>query len=619
MRKSQRTTGHRPLRAGLVVAAAAAVAVAGTSTAAFATNAYTLSASQVGTGSVIYLTGTGTSFSASEGVRFVSPASAACPTTYGGTSATTGATTVSAGAMVGYIDATDAYVTIPAVVAGSTYAICLYADTTNSGAVVTADATVNTLTAVNMGTLSAVTGQAADKITLTASSAIFTGSTYATEFVSGVTACASTYTTTSSTVISAATTKTSTSILTITVPTLVAGTSYLVCTYSGTTAGTSTLSARGSVSFASYSNTLPTITLNPPGGSSATSTSVTISAATGTTPFTSTAPAALLARNSCPLTYAAGTTPLEPYAATNTTKISTSKLAITVPTSVVVGGLDVTTPWNVCIYSSTSGNLVATPTTYTVAPQLTISSVQYTVGSASAANTGSGPAQGGQLITISNVTGIPSAAAVTAGAKLTASIGGSPLTNITPIDSTSFSGVTTAHAAGVEELSVSTAAGTKTNPASNTHTYTYTYGITVSPNTAPTGTTPVLDITGAGFGSLTFSDVSSTVALAAQTAYVLLTDNTWNAQTFTALNAQAVKAITYCNTILPISDTEIICTLALDHVVASVSGNAPTTAGTNVPVGTYTVTVVNSGTGLDSTSYNYSIVSSGSTFTVSPY
>lgn len=618
MRMSLARNGRRPFRVAAVAALAAAVTVAATGMPALAAGTYVLSTSQVAAagGTVVYLTGTGSNFTA-QGVRFITPATATCPTTYANASATSGATTVSAG-LLGVIDATDAYITVPAVAAGSTYAVCLYADA-SSGAAYNTDTTTGTLTGVNTGMLSAVTGQAADKVTLTFPTAVLTGTTYATQFVSGQTACPTTYSTVSSTAVVSTTAKTSTTVLTVTVPTLTSGTAYLICSYAGTSVSSSALLVRGATTFASYSSTLPTLTLNPTGGSSGTSTSVTATASSAA--FTGT-PAALLSRNSCPATYVAGTTPLEPYAATSTTKISTTKVAITVPNTVIVGGLDVTTAYNVCLYASSSaGALIAAPTTYTVAPILSVSGAQFAAGSASPANTGSGPAQGGQTITITGLTGIPTAAAVTAGAKLTAALGGSALNNIVPIDATSFSAVTTSHAAGQVTLSVSTAAGMKSTTIAGGHYYTYTYGITVSPNTSPTATAPVLDITGAGFSSLTFADITTGTALAAGNAYVLLTNNTWNAQTFaTATNAQALAAVSYCNTVLPISDTEIICNLALANSISAVTSNAPTIAvGTGVANGTYTVTVVNAGTNLLATSYNYSIVSSGSTFTVSGY
>jgi hypothetical protein len=276
---------------------------------------------------------------------------------------------------------------------------------------------------------------------------------------------------------------------------------------------------------------------------------------------------------------------------------------------------DVTTPWNLCTYvdNTTGAALLTQPAIYNVAPVLGVNSAVF--------SSTSGPAQGNSVVTITGLTGIPTAE----GALLTARLGNAPLT-ITNRTTTSITGTTSASAAGPVKLTVTTAAGTRTT---TTNVYTYTYGITVTPNSAPTRTVPVLDIMGAGFGALTFGNVTNNVALTDDTAYVFLTDNTWNAQTFNGIDATVVDPISYCNDVLPISDNEIICSLNLDERIASVSGTGsaqvPTiTAGANVsagdvPAGTYTVTVVNANAALNAATHNYSVVSSGSTFTVAPF
>ncbi|MGX6607162.1 hypothetical protein ACWKSP_34315 [Micromonosporaceae bacterium Da 78-11] len=630
MRKSRTTTGFRPLRAGIAVAATAAAVVAGTAMPAFAGATLTLSPSQVNSagGTVLYITG-GTALVNDLGVRFV-PSATTCPTLYGDTLATA----VDAGQLkVVPSSSTTGYVTTPALTAGTAYKPCIYA-TTSAGATAYGTDTLSvsgttTVTPVPFGTLSASTGLAAEKITLTAGSAIFSATGYGIQFVNNATlSCPSTYSTATSSIINGTTAKTSTSVLTVTVPTLVASTQYAVCAYSSTTVGSGLLTAKSSSTFANYGiTTLPSVSLNPTGGSSGTATSLTLNAATGI--FSGSAPAVLFTRNACPGTYAAGSTYFEPYAPTTSpavSKISSTKIATTVPTSVIVGGADATTAWNVCAYASTSGDLIAVPATYSVAPVLAVASAQFATGSGSAANTLSGPAQGGQLITVSGLTGVPTKAAFAAGAKLTATLGGNPITNITPIDTTSFTGVTPAHGAGDVQLTVTTAAGSRTTTASSaggTKYYTYTYGITVTPNTAASGTTPVLDITGAGFGNITtWADVT-TATVAGAGAYVLLTNNLYYTQTFTSVTAfsDTKPPVSYCNGVLPISDTEIICTLNLTAMVDSVgtggSAGQPVITTNDVPVGTYTVTVVNEGNDIDAN--EYSIVSSGSTFTVASF
>ena len=601
MRKSQARTGRRSFRIGAAAVVGAAAILAGPAVPALAAT-YSVSTTQVAIsgGSFLFLTG-GSAFTNSLGIRFAL-SSGSCPTNYN--TSQTGAVN---GGLITARSTSVALIKTPALPAG-TYKPCLYADA-STGLAFATDTTTDTVTSVNMATESAITGKAADKITLTGAGAVFTATTFGTEFISGVTVCPATYTATSATVLASTTTKTSTSVLSATVPAVTTGTSYLICSYGGTTVGSSTLAGRGKRTFTAYESTLPAGTLNPTGGSSGVATTVTITAPSAI--FTGT-PAALVSYNTCPSTYTAGVS-LEPYVAT-TTKISTSKIAVTVPATVVVGGADVTTPWNLCVYaSSSSGALIMAPATYSVAAVLSVTGAQFTVGSGSAASSGSGPAQGGSSITVSGLTGVPT----TAGAQLSATLGGSAINNITPIDATSFSGVTSSHAPGATNLSVTTAAGTKST---STAPYSYTYGVTVTPNTGASGTAPILDITGAGFSTLSFGDITDSVALDAAKAYVLLTDNTWNAQPFSSdTDAQALAAVSYCNSVLQISDTEIICTLALDNTIASVATNTPTLAAADVPSGTYTVTVVNSGEDLNAADFDFSIVSSGATFTVAPY
>jgi hypothetical protein len=344
--------------------------------------------------------------------------------------------------------------------------------------------------------------------------------------------------------------------------------------------------------------------MTPMGGSSGVPTTVTLTAPIGT--FSGT-PAALVARNSCPATYVAGTA-LEPYVAT-TTKISTAKVAVTIPAGAVVAGSDVFTPWNVCLYASSSaGALLGQPSVYNVAPVLDVT--------AASISSSSGPALGFAPITVTGMTGIPTAQ----GATLSATLGGVPINGIVATSATSFTGTTSPHGAGVVSLMVTTAAGTKTKATA----YTYTYGITIAPNTSPSSANPTLDIMGAGFGALTFVDFVASTA-AANEAHVMLTDNAWNQST--AFNggdnvffSDTIVPATQCKTVLPISDSEIVCTLDLANHFTSAS-QVPTIVATVVPDGTYTVTVVNDGTNMDETAAtaNVSVVSNSATFTVAPF
>ena len=76
-----------------------------------------------------------------------------------------------------------------------------------------------------------------------------------------------------------------------------------------------------------------------------------------------------------------------------------------------------------------------------------------------------------------------------------------------------------------------------------------------------------------------------------------------------------------CGSVLPISDGEIICTLNLADKLTYASSALKLLTGTPVPSGSYQITVANTdaANGLTSGSFNFSTVSSGATFTVSPF
>lgn len=633
MRKSRTRTGIRPLRAGVAVAATAAAVVAGTANPAFAA-LFTVNTTQVavGGGTVVYFQGTGTALN-NKGVRFITPNTATCPAAYN-TAAAVDTTVVNAGLTSG--TTTRAWLTSPALPA-AVYKPCLYADA-STGNNTGVDTTAGTVTSVHMGPLSATTGALSSRVTLTVPTAnLLSTATFTTQFVAGEAACPTTFTTPDATHINAATTRPTATSLSITVPTLVTGTPYYVCTYSGTTNATSPLAARGTQTFANYSATLPTVTLGPTSGSSGTATNVLINVPTTSAVFTGT-PDVLFSRASCPAARPAnaslgGTTGLEPWAVVPT-KITNSKLAVVVPVQVIVGGADVTTPWNVCVYASTATDavLLAMPATYSVAAVLSVASTQFQVGDQiSPTNTASGPSQGGSKITITGLTGIPTQTQLDGGATLSAALGGSPIT-ITSATTTSISGTTTNHAPGAVDLSVTTAAGTQST---SNQPYTYKNGISVVPNTAAEGTTPVLDITGAGFLSIPTAKWGAAIAASGETANatldkarVLLTDNAWtNRANFTNgtgitpfLDANSPTA--QCTGVLVISDVELICTMDLTKTLVTSGPNTDVNAsGGAVAAGVYNVTIINTGTalGLEEDLNNYSVVSSGSTFTVSPF
>ncbi len=505
MRKSRTRAGFRPLRVGIAATATAAAVVAGSATSAFAAGSITTSPSPLPAqgGATLTITGSGTSLAGSDEPYFI-PSTGTC-----GTKTATLAANSTATAATGYTagSGTAATLVTPALAMGS-WKLCIFA----------ADGSLSVggsaaITVVPFGTLSTVTGTTAggNAITMTYPSLIGTGTAVGTIFTTG--SCPDKYTTTS--VIAATTTKKDANTANITVPaTLAANTGYNVCVFNGATANTSTLLAKSAATYGTYATALPALTVTPSGGSSGGTNYLTLGTTANT--ISGSSPGVSFTKNSCPAAYNGGAS-TDPYEGT-VTKISSSKVAVQVPTGVVVTPLAATSPWQVCLYATnTSGALITQPATYTVAPVLDVSGATTT--------TTAGPAQGGTTVTFEDLSGIP----VADGATLKASLGGSPLTNVKANSDESITGVTTSHAPGVVTLSVTTAAGTQTTD----DIFTYNYGITVNPNLLPYGEDTTIDITGAGFGGLDFG-TPLPGGLTADDAHVILTDNNWNNQDFSS-------------------------------------------------------------------------------------
>lgn len=288
-------------------------------------------------------------------------------------------------------------------------------------------------------------------------------------------------------------------------------------------------------------------------------------------------------------------------------KITNTKAAISVTTGAPAlptnSATATSTRYNVCVYGAASaGAALVGNATYTVAAA--------PVFPANNVSPSSGPALGGTKIIVTATSGLPTTAN-----SITATLGGSPLTQVTPINATSFSAVTPAHAAGLVDLVVTTAAGSK----AITGAFTYANGIEIEPNTAPrTSTAQVVDVMGAGFNSYTFGSTATT-------ARVWLVDGTYDpgATAGTPATAYVVGPIAECTGVTVISDNELICTLNLNagRLTPTTAASAGAGALGIVPNGAYTLTVVSRGgvAQSDQTGYEQTDVSSGSTFTVAPY
>ena len=329
--------------------------------------------------------------------------------------------------------------------------------------------------------------------------------------------------------------------------------------------------------------TPPTLTLSANQGPSGGGNTI-----TATTPlYTATAPivpaptfsggasiefqAAATATTACAATYAATSAPTSAAGgvialpAANLTIISANRISMTIPTGFFTGASTSAPPkYNICAYTGTAS-------TATLLAQTTAAGGQYAIGAQAtitAVTPSAGSAQGGTTITVTG-TNFP-----TTSTAITASIGGTPLTNINAVSATSFTAVTPPHAVSLTALplSVTTAGGTVTKA----NAFTYSNGITVSPNSGPNtrlGVTPI-DVQGLGFSSLTFANTG----LPDDTnAHVYLVRGAYDSTMSGA--AKTVGEVAECANVLVVSDTEMVCSMNLvDSLDLTHSGAVLTTS-----------------------------------------
>jgi hypothetical protein len=243
----------------------------------------------------------------------------------------------------------------------------------------------------------------------------------------------------------------------------------------------------------------------------------------------------------------------------NVTVVTTARLAATVPSGVTSGNY--ASPYSVCAYNGTgtSSPLVAkADAAYTVGVTPTITSVTPSTGSP----------QGGGTVSIVGMN-LGSA---------TVTIGGSPVTKtVASSTSTNFVGVTSAHAVdGPVPVVVSIAGG---GSATKAAAFTYSNGIVVSPNTSPnTKTKTDIDVQGVGFSALNFT-TSTGLTPNDNNAHVYLVKGTYDPTK--SGTAKTVGQTTECLRVMPVSDTELICSLYLNGVPLSTGRDITgTVAGT---------------------------------------
>jgi hypothetical protein len=233
---------------------------------------------------------------------------------------------------------------------------------------------------------------------------------------------------------------------------------------------------------------------------------------------------------------------IAPVATANVRKLANNRLAATVPTLLSSAPVSATT-WNVCIYNGAvdeSSDLIASN-------PYSITTVQASTGITPKA----GPALGGSRIVVTG-TAFPT----TPGA-ITATLGGAPLTDITPINATAFEATTPQHApANNVALVVTTAAGQHIL----TNAYSFTSALTVTPNTAPNTRAVDVIVNGVGFQSGNWNTGNLLTG-----SHIFLVDGVYNSsETVPATSTlRANPPVADCANILVLSDNEVICNLNL--------------------------------------------------------
>lgn len=386
-------------------------------------------------------------------------------------------------------------------------------------------------------------------------------------------------------------TKISDTQLSMTVPNGVqAPNGYTACFYSSTNPSNSTLIG---ISSGPYTLLVPMVMLSSRVGPTAGLNTITATSNIAFLGGVST-PGVTFATNPCPAMYPSGSSASSVVG--TGARVTSVKAAVTVPTGLVLG-----TQYTVCLFAGTdaSSPLVASSSAkYTVAPPTSITGV----------SPATGPAMGGSKITVTGA-GFPMEPG-----SISATIGGVPLLSVTPVSASQFTAVTPPHAPGTGvPFRVTTAAGTFTwGPG-----FTYSNGVVVTPNTTPSRDSVLVDIAGVDFLSINFTTTTGNTANDSH-GHVYLVDldagESYN-PAHDANNRKTTPPAAECTNVLTISDTELLCTLAL---TSSLTATGTPAAGVPVLDGAYNLTVVSDGR-MDATDYTASNISSGSTFTVADY
>lgn len=325
---------------------------------------------------------------------------------------------------------------------------------------------------------------------------------------------------------------TANTVVTVPVPPGVIGTTgYNVCLYGGT-AGSDVL-----IAAANYGVALPPVTLSATSGPhDSASNGITVSSGTYSMLGGVSAPAVLFTMGPhCPITYnAAGN-----FSASSVRRLAVNRMAVTVPL-LALGPQRQPQPYLLCVYGGTTPEspvLAQAGYTSTVMPSL------------AGVIPDAGPTTGGMTVTVTG-SDFP-----TAPGSITASLGGAELSNVTPINSTSFTATLPPHGADDNAtLMVTTSSGTRALPGA----FAFRDAIRVSPASAP-NTTSAIDVavTGNGFFSYPFGTGGNA-------ARIFLGRGEYNGAQI-ATDVRSNSPVAECGNVLVISDNELVCTLKLNR------------------------------------------------------
>ncbi len=417
--------------------------------------------------------------------------------------------------------------------AAKNYNVCVYQSATVGAQPITAANAP--LTVYQPSSASPATGVSgvSTTISLSALSTLFSGLvTPAALFTTGT--CPITYNASNGTAATVVKTGLANTSASVTAPAGLAAGTYSVCLYSGTGL-TDTL-----LSVANYVSTLPQVTLSSASGPYDATNGITLGS--GTTSLFSgvSAPGVLFTSTAtCPAGYDASANTTFAVPASGIRKLAANRLAVTVPKLPLAANRQPAT-YQLCVYGGSA------------ADSALLSAAQYVstvLANPVSITPGAGPSTGGTTITV-NGTDFPTGAG-----SISATLGGVPLLDVTPVNSTSFTATLPSRGATeTAPLVVTTPAGTRALPGA----FAFRDALKLLTNTAP-NTTPTVDVAVQGSNFL-----SRPFGTGGNSSRIFLVRGEYNGIESSS-GVRSNGPVSECENVLVISDTELVCTLRLNR------------------------------------------------------